>query len=486
MYIFLSITVPMKSWSSEKISVFALVLLITGAIDSIRNLPATALFGSKLIFFFFFSALVFLIPVALIAAELSSTWSEEEGGIYSWVKHAFGENIAFFTIWLQWINTLVWYPTILTFIAGTLAYLINPDLAQNKYYLISTILIIFWSLTLVGLSGLRTSAAFAGFCAVIGMIIPMGFIIVLAVFWLVQGNPIAIDLSLSNLIPQWKDSQSWVSLTAIMTSFLGMELAAVHVRNVKDPQHNFPRAMYFSVLLILFTMILGSLAIAFVLPREKISLVDGVMRAFNNFFHAYHLSWLMPILVLQLLLGSLGSMINWIISPAKGLLVAANHNFLPQSLCKLNQHGVASRILLLQAIIVTFLCSGFLLFPSVNAIYWLFTDLSTELYMMMYVLMFIAAWKLKGKFSHLKRPFSIPGGKYGYYLTCILGLFGCAVTLFVGFFPPEEAMDVGGAARFRLVFSLGILLMLFPALLIYLRKRYWCGKSNTCQGRTKR
>ena len=79
----------MKNWSSEKISVFALVLLITGAIDSIRNLPGAALFGSTIIFFFIFSAIVFLIPVALVAAELASTWSEEEGGIYSWVKHAF-------------------------------------------------------------------------------------------------------------------------------------------------------------------------------------------------------------------------------------------------------------------------------------------------------------------------------------------------------------------------------------------------------------
>ncbi len=52
----------MKTWSSEKISTFALVLLITGAIDSIRNLPTTALFGSSLIFFFILSAIVFLIP----------------------------------------------------------------------------------------------------------------------------------------------------------------------------------------------------------------------------------------------------------------------------------------------------------------------------------------------------------------------------------------------------------------------------------------
>lgn len=462
----------MNTVSSQKISILALVLLITGAIDSIRNLPGTALFGSTLIFFFIFSAFVFLIPVALVSAELSSTWSEEEGGIYSWVKHAFGEGIAFLTIWLQWINTLVWYPTILSFIAGTVAYLINPELAQNKYYIIAVILGTFWSLTLIGLSGLRTSARFAGFCAMVGMIIPMGFIILLAFIWLIKGNPIAISLSPSDLIPKWQDSQSWVSLTAIMTSFLGMELAAVHVRDVKNPQANFPKAMFFSVLLILFTMIFGSLAIAFVLPKEKISLVDGVMRAFDNFLQAYHLPWLMPVLVLLLLIGSLGSMVNWIISPAKGLLMAAKHDYLPKSLTVLNKHGVAGRILIIQALIVTVLCSGFLLLPNVNAIYWLFTDLSTELYIMMYVLMFIAAWRIKSKFPQLKRPFAIPGGKIGYYLTCILGLIGCTITLIVGFIPPEQMMDVGGASHFQKIFSLGIIVMILPALLAYLRKKY--------------
>ncbi|MCP0914164.1 MULTISPECIES: APC family permease [Legionella] len=460
----------MKAWSSEKISVLALVLLITGAIDSIRNLPATALFGSSLIFFFIFSAIVFLIPVALVSAELSSTWSEEEGGVYSWVRHAFGDNWAFFTIWLQWINTMVWYPTILSFIAGTLAYLINPELAQNKYYLIAVILITFWSLTLLGLLGLRASATFASFCAIIGMIIPMGFIIFLALIWLLKGNPIAIDLSFSNLIPHWKDTHSWISLTAIMTSFLGMELAAVHVRNVHNPQRNFPRAMFFSVVLILTTMIFGSLAIAFVLPQEKIGLVNGVMQAFTNFFDAYHLSFLMPVMVILLLLGSLGSMVNWIISPAKGLLLAADDGFLPHWLYRLNKHGIASRILILQAVLVTLLCGGFLLFPTVNAIYWLFTALSTELYILMYVLMFIAAIRLKRKFAGLPRPFAIPGGRFGYYFTCLLGIAGCAITLFVGFFPPENSMDVGGANHFRFVFSSGILLMLFPALLLYLRR----------------
>ncbi len=461
----------MKIGSPRKISVLALVLLITGAIDSIRNLPTTALFGSSLIFFFIFSAIVFLIPVALVSAELSSTWPEEEGGVYSWVNHAFGDNFAFFTIWLQWINTLVWYPTILSFIAGTLAYLISPDLAQNKLYLISIILIIFWSLTFVGLRGLRTSAAFAGFCAVVGMIIPMGFIILLAIIWLVKGNPIAIDLSINSLIPCWNDTQSWISLTAMMTSFLGMELAAVHVRNVSNPQRNFPRAMFASVILILVTMIFGSLAIAIVMPKEQISLVQGVMQTFNYFTEFYHLTPLMPLLVILLLLGSLGSMVNWIISPAKGLLLAADNGFLPHKLYQLNKHGVASTILILQAVLVTLLCSVFLLFPSINAIYWLFTSLSTELYVLMYVIMFIAAIRLKQKYAHLHRPFAIPGKHIGYYFTCGLGLAGCILTLYIGFFPPVDSLSLGSANYFRIIFSLGIFLMLLPAWGLYLRKK---------------
>jgi hypothetical protein len=89
---------------------------------------------------------------------------------------------------------------------------------------------------------------------------------------------------------------------------------------------------------------------------------------------------------------------------------------------------------------------------------------------MMYVVMFIAAIRLKKKFAALPRPFAIPGGRYGYYFTCLLGLAGCFITLVVGFFPPENNMDMGGANHFRIIFTGGIILMLVPALLLYLRK----------------
>ncbi len=112
------------------IGLFSLAMLITGAIDSIRNLPSTALFGSTLVFYFVLAAITFLIPNALISAELAG--SKHGGGVYRWTTGAFASKLGFLTIWLQWINTWYVYPTIISFIAGTAIYFIDPALADDK------------------------------------------------------------------------------------------------------------------------------------------------------------------------------------------------------------------------------------------------------------------------------------------------------------------------------------------------------------------
>ncbi len=450
---------------TKGITTFALAMLITGAIDSIRNLPATALFGSSLIFFFIFGAIVFLIPAALVSAELSSHCNEKSG-IFHWVHRAFGEKAAFLAIWLQWINTMVWFPTILSFIAGTATYFLNPELAQNKTYLVTVILSTFWILTLINLRGIHFSAKFSSFCAVIGMIIPMILIVNLGIFWLVSGNQSHIQFNTENLLPHFDSIDHWISLTAIMTAFLGMELATVHVKEVRDPQQSFPKALFISVVIILVTMILGSLTIAMVLPKEEINLVNGVIQAFTNFFALYHLSWVVPIITIMILLGSFGGIISWVISPARGLLHAAELGFLPAFFTKKNDKNIPTHLLFLQAILVTFVCLAFLLMPSVNGSYWLLTALSTQLYMLMYVVMFLAAIFLKYKFKPSKHSFTIPGGKIGMWLTAGLGLIGCAITLAVGFIPPS-GIDVGGFWHYETVFVSGLVGMVVPVVFFY-------------------
>lgn len=458
-----------KTVLPKKIPLFSLILLIVAAIDSIRNLPTSALFGSALIFFFIFSAVVFLIPTSLVAAELSATFPEK-GGVYHWVKTAFGEKWAMLAIWMQWINTMVWYPTILSTIAGTAAWLINPDLAQNKGYLVSCILVVFWGITLINLKGIHMSARINGICGLIGTIFPMIFLIVLGAIWVFTGHPLAIDLRADTLIPTLTSSTHWVALIAITASFVGIELAGVHVNDIRDPQRNFPKAVLVSCLFILLSMVLGSLAIAFVLPEKEINLVAGVIQVYSNLFHAFGLERLTSVVAVLIVIGSIGGMTNWLVSPAKGLMHAAEYGYMPAFFMRKNRHGIAHHILIGQAIVVSLLCLIFLLVPGVNAFYWFLTALSTELYMIMYILMFCSALYLHYKYVNRPKVFKIPGGQYGIWVTCLLGFGGALSTIVVSFFPPDN-VNIGSHARYLTMICAGNVLCIAPVFLFFLHRK---------------
>ncbi|MDH4470308.1 MAG: APC family permease [Verrucomicrobiae bacterium] len=457
---------------AKQISQYTLILLIISAIDNIRNLPQIALFGTTLIFFFALSALFFLIPVALVSAQLSAS-SQEQGGIYHWTCMAFGPKIGLIAVWLQWINTLVWFPSILSFIAATATYFFNPALASNKTYLVSVILVVFWGMTFMNLAGVRRSASLATIFSVLGALIPIGLIIGFAVLWVVTGRPLQIHFNLHNLLPTFNHAESFSSLTAltaIMTSFLGVELATVHINDVKNPEKSFPRALGVSVLIILGTMTLGSLGIALVLPLDQINLVDGVMQIFTLFSKTYHFTVLIPVIMLMIICGGLGGMISYIISPVKGILQVAESGYLPPFFTFKNRHGVPTRLLITQAMIVSLVCSAWGLMPSVNGSYWLLTDLSTELYILMYVFMFLAALKLKIKIMPAAHLFKIPGGIFGTGVICFLGLVGCIITLVVGFIPPSN-IDVGSNMHYFIIFASGVILMILPVFGFYAYKK---------------
>lgn len=442
------------------LTVFSLTMITVGSVDSIRNLPATALFGSQLIAFFILGALFFLIPTALVSAELASGWAKQ-GGIYIWVKEAFGKKMGFLAIWLQWIENVIWYPTILSFVAGTIGYLINPALASNPYFLWGVIVSSFWGATFVNLRGMHSSALLSTICTISGLLLPMALIIGLGAVWVMGGHPMHIEINASSLIPHWQDQSMWVSLTAIMLSFCGIEIATVHANDVHDPQRAFPRSLIYSVCIILSTLILGSLAIAVVLPQDEINLVAGIMQAFDSFFVQYQLKWMMPVIAVMLVLGGFGGVSNWIIAPTKGLLVAAQEDNLPLSFQRVNRHGAPVMMLVGQAVIVTVLSSLFLFMPSVNGSYWLLTALAAQLYMLMYFLMFIAAIALRIKQPEHVRAFRIPGGLFGMSIVAGIGMIGVLTTLGVSFIPPD-GIDIGSVSRYETTLVMGLLLMCSP------------------------
>src|SRR3990167_4748777 len=79
---------------------FLLAMLNLSVMVSLRNLPIVAEYGFGSSFFYMFVALVFLFPSALVSAELATGWTRT-GGIYVWVREAFGPGWGFFAVWMQ-------------------------------------------------------------------------------------------------------------------------------------------------------------------------------------------------------------------------------------------------------------------------------------------------------------------------------------------------------------------------------------------------
>jgi len=456
------------------LGVFSLVMITVGSVDSIRNLPALALFGSNIVPFFILAGIFFLIPSGLISAELASQSQDGEGGVYRWVTEAFGKSAGFIAIWFQWIENVVYYPALLSFIAGAAAYLIDPAWADSKIFLMSFIVLAFWLVTALNLLGMKSSSWLANVCALFGLVLPMALIIAMGIVWVFSGKPLQIDLHPEAMMPHFSNLGIFVSLTGVMSCMCGMEIATIHVRETRDPQRTFPRALLISTLFILITLILGALAIAAVVPLSKLNLISGIMQAFELFFGTYHLHWILPIIAIALILGGLGGLNNWLIAPTRGLHYAGKQGHFPKWLVAENKHGAPYALLILQGLIVSVCLIAFVVLPSINASYWYLNVLTAQLYMVMYGLMFAAGICLRFR-KNPKTGYRIPGGKWGTALVGGFGIIGSVVTLIIGFFPPS-GIETGSLSHYLLMVMLGLGVMSFPAF-FFLSRRYGRGKA---------
>lgn len=130
--------------SKGSLGTFTVGMLSLAVVISLRNLPLTAKHGLSTLFYYVLAVLCFMVPYALISAELASFKPQ---GIYVWVRDSLGKWWGFFAVWMQWFHNMTWYPAMLAFIGSSLVYKMYPDMAQNKLYLSSVVLVGFWGLT---------------------------------------------------------------------------------------------------------------------------------------------------------------------------------------------------------------------------------------------------------------------------------------------------------------------------------------------------
>lgn len=450
------------------ISWVALALMTTASVASLRPAPTMAVYGLACIFLYLVPAVVFLLPTSLVSAELASGWT---GGVYNWVATGISKPMGFLAVWCQFAMTIFYYPTLLGFVASTLAYVINPALASNGVWTALVIVVCYWSGVLISSRGTKGVAGLASGGLIIGTLIPGALLIFLGALYLGQGNPSAAPMTASNILPQWAGLASLVLIVNNFLSYSGMEMNAVHVSSLRNPGKQYPRAVFLAMGLVLLIFILPALAISWIVPADELSLTAGVMQAFDAVLAVFNVQWLTPIIGLALVAASLGGMLTWLAGPSKGLLlISRQEGYLPPFLQKLNKHGVQQNLLVTQGIVTTVIALGYALIPDVSSAYWIFSVITTQVYLIMYLLMFVAAVRLRR--THPDHP-------RGYRAPMLIGLCGVGfaaslAALLVGFIPPSQFG--GGNPWIYFVIVAGGALglgLLIPFLFYRFRKPSW-------------
>lgn len=462
----------MSDSKTKTLGVFALAMINVAAVLSLRNYPSMATYGWSSIGWYLIGTIAFLIPLTLAGAELACGWPKG-GGVYAWVREAFGEKAGFIAIFCEWSNNLVWFPTVLAFIASTFAYLFNPELANNNVFMFTVMMVAFWGTTAIGLMGEKVSSRFGSFGVVAGSIIPAVLIIILGIVYITGGKPLALPAFTWSAVMPEINMSTLPFISTVVLLFAGMEMAGFHALDVRNPQTDFPKAMALSCVIIFALTVIGTLAIAAVVPVGQLSLAAGLMQAFEIFLRAFNLEWLLAPLAVLVTLGGLALLLSWLAGPALGLGEVAAHGNMPPFFAKTNKNGAPTGVLILQAVLGTAVSMLYLFIPSISAAYWILSAMTVLLLCIVYLMVFASLIKLRYSSPNTIRAFKIPGGMPGIWLVGGTGFFACLFTFVISLLPPGNYEHIS-TNEYAMILIIGTAILALPPLVfLRLKKPGW-------------
>ena len=460
-----------------KLSVMTLAIMNVTAVVSLRGLPSEAVYGLSSAFYYLFAAIVFLIPTAMVAAELAAMFSDKQGGVFRWVGEAYGSRMGFLAIWLQWIESTIWYPTVLTFGAVSIAFIGVNDthdaaLASNKLFTLVVVLAIYWVATFIAMRGLSWVGKISKWGGMIGTIIPAGLLIVLGIIYIATGGHNNMDMS-QGFFPDLTKLDNLVLASSIFLFYAGMEMMGVHVMDVNNPSRNYPKAIIIGSIVTVLIFILGTFSLGFIIPAKDISLTQSLLIGFDNYFRHFHISWAGPIIAIALMFGVLAGVLTWVAGPSKGIFMVGKAGYLPPFFQRANRYGVQRNILLIQGVIVTLLSLLFVVMPSVQSFYQILSQLTVLLYLIMYMMMFAAAITLRYKMKSTPRPFRLGKGNGLMWLLGVVGFCGSLLAFILSFVPPSQIATGSNKVWYSVLIIGCVVVVIVPFIIYAMRKPSW-------------
>jgi glutamate:GABA antiporter len=435
------------------------------AIIVLDTLGASASIGGSTIAWYVITLVLFFVPYGLIAAELGSTYPGQ-GGIYVWIRRAFGEKWAARTTWYYWINVALWMPSVYVLFAGVFSQLFFPDLGLPWIIVIGIVMT--WVTVLVGIVTLEVGKWVPNLGAILKAVIILVLGIGGVVFAVRHG--VANDLSFKGILPTWDAGLAF--LPVIVYNFLGFELMSGAGEEMKNPGRDIPRSIVTAGALIAFFYLFATLGMLLALPLDQLGLVSGIVDTLKAVLGS---STVASVLVTVLGIGALytffANMVTWTMGANRTAAQAAEEGTLPAVFGRLhpvNKTPVGAYVITGLVSTLVVIVYGFLA-GSNEDLFWTLFAFSSIIFLLPYLMLFPTFLKLRSSDPQARRPYRFPGGKAFAWIMSIVCMLFVAQAIVFFIWVPGSPVDWAYAGP--ILIGVAITLVIGEVLLLVSKKK---------------
>lgn len=201
--------------------------------------------------------------------------TQNNGGVFSWVKAGLGEKAGVLAMWLEWFNNVVGFPSSVTALIATSSYIGFRGFAENTHTSVAFWLImvaVFIAISLFNCLPLRKVVVLNIIGAVFGMIIP-GIL-------LVTGQSNLEYHGFSDLLPVFSVG-TYALLVKTLSSYSGIQSVAFHMTNIENPQKNIPKSILIATLIIVSLTILTTVGLTIIIPVQDVNVLNGLIQGIS-------------------------------------------------------------------------------------------------------------------------------------------------------------------------------------------------------------
>ena len=317
----------------KKIRLFDIVLMSVCVVIILDAVAPSASIGLSSVFWWIFLLIVFFLPYGLVTAELGTTYPDD-GGIYDWVKRAYGKKWGARVAWYYWINYSFWMAS-----TGYLFVLFIEQITNRtipSFWILIIALIVIWScvwLSMLKISEniwiLNIGAVFKAF-----VLLAIGFIGLYIAFT----KGVANDFSPRNFIPDFNIGMKFLPM--IIFNFMGFEVIAACSSQMQNPSKDIPKALIMGGILIAVFYLFSTFGILVAIPLDKLSISTGIIESLSvmlgNGLIAKYFIIFCAVLVLFTLIANL---VSWAVGVNYVSVYAADNNDLPKIFAKKSKDG---------------------------------------------------------------------------------------------------------------------------------------------------